>query len=83
MCEDLVEIRGLLRYIKNRPSVTSTETARTSEDDIRFCKEYCIIFGAATQAEPMFLLAVIFIPIFKEDDILCGSNKPSKANTST
>lgn len=31
LCEDLVEIRGLLRY-KNRPSVTSTETADTSED---------------------------------------------------
>ena len=26
------------------------------------CKEYCIIFVAATQAERTFLLAVIFIP---------------------
>ena len=26
--------------------------------------EYCIIFGAAMQAEPLFALAVIFVPIF-------------------
>lgn len=28
--------------------------------------EYCIIFGAATQAEQRFMLAVIFILIFKK-----------------
>ena len=39
---------------KNRPSVTSTETADTSEDAYSFCKEYCIIFGQPSQSEHVF-----------------------------
>jgi hypothetical protein len=36
----------------------------TSEDVRYFDQKYCIIFGAAMQAEPLFALAVIFILIF-------------------
>lgn len=50
--------------IKSRPSVTSTRAASTSEDVQHFHQKYCIIFGAAMQAEPLFALAVIFILIF-------------------
>ena len=49
---------------KNRPGVTSTRAASTSEDAPYFQQKYCIIFGAAMQAEPVFVLAVIFILIF-------------------
>lgn len=49
---------------ENRPSVTSTRAASTSEDVRYFQQKYCIIFEAAVQAEPMFMLAVIFILIF-------------------
>lgn len=38
-------------------------------------QKYCIIFGAATQAEQKFLLAVIFIPKFKKEMMLCGAKK--------
>lgn len=38
---------------KNRPSVTSTRTAYTSEE-IRTSQIHCIIFGAAMQAEQKF-----------------------------
>nr|DAG85322.1 MAG TPA: Integrase [Caudoviricetes sp.] len=38
-------------------------------------QNYCIIFGAATQAEHEFQLAVIFIPIFKEDDFMAKKKK--------
>jgi hypothetical protein len=50
--------------IKSRPSVTSTRAVSTSEDVRYFDQKYCIIFGAAMQAEPLFALAVIFILIF-------------------
>lgn len=40
---------------KNRPSVTSTETAYTSEDAyIFYVQEYCIIFGQPSQSEHVF-----------------------------
>lgn len=50
--------------IKSRPSVTSTRAVSTSEDVRYFDQKYCIIFGAAMQAEPLFAQAVIFVLIF-------------------
>ena len=63
---------------KNRPSVTSTRAASTSEDAHYFQQKYCIIFGAAMQAEPLFALAVIFVLIFEKqimEGVMAGGVK--------
>lgn len=48
---------------KNR-LLRQQEPASTSEDVRYFQQRYCIIFGAAMQAEPLFAQAVIFVLIF-------------------
>lgn len=50
---------------ENRPGAGNTEAALSPEGDHKLCKVYCIILWAAMQAEHLFSLAVIFIPIFK------------------
>ena len=52
-----------MNKIKNR-LLRQQEPASTSEDAPYFQQKYCIIFGAAMQAEPLFALAVIFVLIF-------------------
>ena len=49
--------------IKSRPSVTSTRAVSTSEDVRYFDQKYCIIFGAAMQAEPLFA-RLLFLYLF-------------------
>ena len=62
LCEDLVEIRGLLCYLSifvslktEKPAPAPTETGKyQSEDRYPNSQSYCIIFGAAMQSEHIF-----------------------------
>ena len=44
---------------------------------------YCIIYGTASQAERSFMQAVIFVPIFKEDDTMTIEKLPSGSYRAT
>lgn len=47
---------------KNPPLPKQGRNSHISEDDATKSQKYCIIPGAATQAELLFPLAVIFVP---------------------
>ena len=81
LCEDLVEIRGLLRY-KNRPCATNTETADTSEDAyIYFTCKNIVSSSDSLRNRNMFSMAVIFIPKYrKEDDFMATAKKLSSGS---
>lgn len=55
------------RIHKKSAPCANREPTRYHPKTISQAQKYCIIFGQPSQAEQQFLLAVIFIPIFKYD----------------
>lgn len=57
------------RLCANRDGPTSGDVY------IYYVQGYCIIFGQPSQAEPLFLLAVIFISKTRKEDDIYGNSK--------
>lgn len=68
---------GFFLYTNKNRLLRQQEPASTSEDVPCFQQKYCIIFGAAMQAEPSFAPAVFlhpFLHIYKRRDTMAEQN---------